>query len=65
MKELPCVDTLEKFDCIVIHYIFRCFETYIPEVSRENPKIHRIEDFVYSNEYRRVDLCATRSNIPE
>ena len=62
MKELPCVDTLGKFDCIVIHYTLSLlYEKYIPDES-----LDKIRDFeglkilFIQDEYRRVDFVCDK-----
>ena len=62
MKGLPCVDTLEKFDCIVIHYTLSLlYEKYISDES-----LQKIRDFeglkilFIQDEYRRVDFVCDK-----
>ena len=62
MKELPDVDTLGKFDCIVIHYTLSLlYEKYIPDES-----LDKIRDFeglkilFIQDEYRRVDFVCDK-----
>lgn len=62
MKELPGVDTLGKFDCIVIHYTLSLlYEKYIPAESLE--KIREFEGLkilFIQDEYRRVDFVCDK-----
>jgi hypothetical protein len=62
MNGLPCVDTLGKFDCIVIHYTLSLlYEKYIPDES-----LDKIRDFeglkilFIQDEYRRVDFVCDK-----
>ena len=62
MKELPDVDTLEKFDCIVIHYTLSLlYETYIPAESLEKIReFAGLKILFIQDEYRRVDFVCDK-----
>jgi len=62
MNELPCVDTLEKFDCIVIHYTLSLlYEKYISDESLEKIRdFEGLKTLFIQDEYRRVDFVCDK-----
>jgi len=61
-KELPCDDTLAKFDCIVIHYTLSLlYQKYVPDESLEKiRKFGGLKILFIQDEYRRVNFICEK-----
>lgn len=62
IKELPSMDSLKMFDCIVIHYTLSLlYEKYIPSSSLEKiRKFPGLKVLFIQDEYRRVDFVCDK-----